>query len=109
MLTALLLIFVGYILYKVFMFKRRVDAMRDDLRRQFEDVEKQFAGASNGRRDDIRKREKKYRSNDGEYVDFEEVRGETYSEPQVKPDTDPGAKRHAHEELISDAEFEEIN
>lgn len=109
MLSALLLIFFGYIIYKVFMFKRRVDAVRDDLRRQFEEVGQQFGGATNAQ-PDHKQHEKRYRQTDGEYVDFEEVRGEApIEEPQTKSDVDPGAKKHAHEELISDAEFEEIN
>ena len=83
MLSALLLIFFGYIIYKVFMFKRRVDAVRDDLRRQFEEVGQQFGGATNAQ-PDHKQHEKRYRQTDGEYVDFEEVRGSFETNSFVK-------------------------
>ena len=48
MIEALLLIFVGYLLYKAFMFKRRIDAVRKDFRRQFEEAQRHFGGEQYG-------------------------------------------------------------
>ena len=83
MISALLLIFVGYLLYKAFMFKRRIDAVRKDFRRQFEEAQRHFGGEQYGGEQNSasQPREKRYTQTDGEYVEFEELPDSTDPEP----------------------------
>lgn len=113
MISALLLIFVGYLLYKAFMFKRRIDAVRKDFRRQFEEAQRHFGGSQSpfgdaqygGEQNSATQpREKRYAQTDGEYVEFEELAGPA---PESTQNTNP-ASSHPQEDLITDAEYEEI-
>ncbi len=106
MLSALLLIILGYFLYKALVLMRRVNAVRHEFRRKFDEAQQQFGGGSY-RQPDSDHGEKRYRQYEGEYVDFEEVSGaETVD--ACPSDDDPGAKYHAGEGLVSDAQYEEI-
>ena len=114
MIEALLLIFVGYLLYKAFMFKRRIDAVRKDFRRQFEEAQRhfggeQYEGEQNGA---SQPREKRYTQTDGEYVEFEELPGPTDPESPTEPTNNTSSTNHTssypQEDLITDAEYEEI-
>lgn len=109
MIEALLLIFVGYLLYKAFMFKRRIDAVRKDFRRQFEEAQRHFGGEQNSA---TQPHEKRYTQTDGEYVDFEELPGSTDPESPTEPTNNTPNTNHTtsypQEDLISDAEYEEI-
>lgn len=107
LIKVLLLLLIGYIIYKAFVLKRRFDAVRNDFRSRFKETERQFGGEAEYAEAD-RRAKKRYSSTCGEYVDYEEVAADTRPEPQPKQDYDPGAKAHAGEELISDAEYEEI-
>ena len=121
MIEALLLIFVGYLLYKAFMFKRRIDAMRKDFRRQFEEAQRHFGGSQNPFGDTQysgeqtgapQPREKRYAQTDGEYVEFEELPTPTEPESPTDPtnntpNTNPTSS-YPQEDLITDAEYEEI-
>lgn len=102
----LLLIFVGYLLYKAFLFKRRIDAVRKDFRRQFEEAQRHFGGEHYGgeQNSTTQPREKRYAQTDGEYVEFEELAGPA---PESTQNTNP-ASSHPQEDLITDAEYEEI-
>lgn len=117
MISALLLIFVGYLLYKAFMFKRRIDAVRKDFRRQFEEAQRHFGGSQNpfgdtqysGEQTDTpQPREKRYTQTDGEYVEFEELPGTTPETPSETPNNTNHTTSYPQEDLISDAEYEEI-
>lgn len=121
MIPALLLIFVGYLLYKAFMFKRRIDAVRKDFRRQFEEAQRHFGGSQNpfgdtqysGEQTDTpQPREKRYTQTDGEYVEFEELPGSTDPESPTEPTNNTSNTNHTtsypQEDLITDAEYEEI-
>lgn len=110
MISALLLIFVGYLLYKAFMFKRRIDAVRKDFHRQFEEAQRHFGGEHYGSEQNgtTQPREKRYTQTDGEYVDFEELTGPA---PEAAPETTQNANpasSYPQEDLITDAEYEEI-
>lgn len=105
MLSVLFLIFLGYLLYKAFMLIRRFDAVRHQFRRQFDEAQQPFGNSQSGRP----RYEKRYGGYEGEYVDYEEVPDTDPAEASTQVDTaDPGARYHAGEELISDAEYEEI-
>ena len=121
MIEALLLIFVGYLLYKAFMFKRRIDAVRKDFRRQFEEAQRHFGGTQspfgdtqyNGEQTDTpQPREKRYAQTDGEYVEFEELPTPTDPESPTDPTNNTPNTNHTtsypQEDLITDAEYEEI-
>ena len=114
MIEALLLIFVGYLLYKAFMFKRRIDAVRKDFRRQFEEVQRHFGGEQYGGEQNSasQPREKRYTQTDGEYVEFEELPGSTDPESPTEPTNNTSNTNHTtsypQEDLITDAEYEEI-
>lgn len=115
---ALLLIFVGYLLYKAFMFKRRIDAVRKDFRRQFEEAQRHFGGSQSpfggeqygGEQNSATQpREKRYTQTDGEYVEFEELPGSTDPESPTDPTNNtPNTSSYPQEDLISDAEYEEL-
>lgn len=121
MIEALLLIFVGYLLYKAFMFKRRIDAVRKDFRRQFEEAQRHFGGEQNPFGDTQysgeqtgtpHPREKRYAQTEGEYVEFEELPGSTDPESPTEPTNNTPNTNHTtsypQEDLITDAEYEEI-
>lgn len=118
MIEALLLIFVGYLLYKAFMFKRRFDAVRKDFRRQFEEAQRHFGGSQNPFGDTQysgeqtgtpQPREKRYAQTDGEYVEFEELPSPTEPESPTEPTNNtPNTSSYPQEDLITDAEYEEI-
>lgn len=121
MIEALLLIFVGYLLYKAFMFKRRIDAVRKDFRRQFEEAQRHFGGSQSPFGDaqyggeqtgTPQPREKRYAQTDGEYVEFEELPGSTDPESPTEPTNNTSNTNHTtsypQEDLITDAEYEEI-
>lgn len=121
MIEALLLIFVGYLLYKAFMFKRRIDAVRKDFRRQFEEAQRHFGGTqspfggtqySGEQNGTPQPHEKRYTQTDGEYVDFEELPASTDPESPTEPTNHTSNTNHKtsypQEDLISDAEYEEI-
>lgn len=110
MISALLLIFVGYLLYKAFMFKRRIDAVRKDFRRQFEEAQRHFGGEQYGGEQNsaTQPREKRYTQTDGEYVEFEELPGTTPETPSETPNNTNHTTSYPQEDLISDAEYEEI-
>lgn len=121
MISALLLIFVGYLLYKAFMFKRRIDAVRKDFRRQFEEAQRHFGGTqspfggtqySGEQNGTPQPHEKRYTQTDGEYVDFEELPGSTVPEFPTEPTNNTSNTNHTtsypQEDFITDAEYEEI-
>ena len=114
MIPALLLIFVGYLLYKAFMFKRRIDAVRKDFRRQFEEAQRHFGGTqySGEQNGTPQSREKRYTQTDGEYVEFEELPASTDPESPTEPINNTSNTNHTtsypQEDLITDAEYEEI-
>ena len=118
MIEALLLIFVGYLLYKAFMFKRRIDAVRKDFRRQFEEAQRHFGGSqspfgdtqySGEQTDTPQPREKRYAQTDGEYVEFEELPTPTDPESPTEPTNNtPNTSSYPQEDLITDAEYEEL-
>lgn len=101
MISLLLLLLAAYVIYKVVVLKRRIDAMRRQFHRDVEDAQRQYGMGAEQRR------EKRYGSDDGEYVEFEEMTAEDEAEPATET-SDPGAAFHSHEELISDAEYEEV-
>lgn len=108
---ALLLIFVGYLLYKAFIFKRRIDAVRKDFRRQFEEAQRHFGGEQYGgeQNGSPQPREKRYAQTDGEYVEFEELPTPTEPESPTEPTNNtPNTSSYPQEDLITDAEYEEI-
>lgn len=110
MISALLLIFVGYLLYKAFMFKRRIDAVRKDFRRQFEEAQRHFGGEQYGGEQNgaSQPREKRYTQTDGEYVEFEELPGSTPETASETPNNTNHTTSYPQEDLITDAEYEEI-
>lgn len=111
MIEALLLIFVGYLLYKAFLFKRRIDAVRKDFRRQFEEAQRHFGGSqySGEQNGTPQPREKRYAQTDGEYVEFEELPTPTEPESPTEPTNNtPNTSSSPQEDLITDAEYEEI-
>lgn len=110
MIEALLLIFVGYLLYKAFMFKRRIDAVRKDFRRQFEEAQRHFGGEQYGgeQNSTTQPREKRYTQTDGEYVEFEELPGSTPETASETPNNTNHTTSYPQEDLITDAEYEEI-
>ena len=121
MIEALLLIFVGYLLYKAFMFKRRIDVVRKDFRRQFEEAQRHFGGTqspfggtqySGEQNGTPQPREKRYTQTDGEYVEFEELPASTDPESPTEPTNNTSNTNHTtsypQEDLITDAEYEEI-
>lgn len=113
MISALLLIFVGYLLYKAFMFKRRIDAVRKDFHRQFEEAQRHFGGEQYGGEQNgaSQPREKRYAQTDGEYVEFEELPGTTPETPSETPNNTSNTNHttsYPQEDLITDAEYEEI-
>lgn len=118
MIEALLLIFVGYLLYKAFLFKRRIDAVRKDFRRQFEEAQRHFGGSqspfgdaqySGEQNGTPQPREKRYAQTDGEYVEFEELPTPTEPESPTAPTPNtPNTSSSPQEDLITDAEYEEI-
>lgn len=103
------------------MFKRRIDAVRKDFRRQFEEAQRhfgstqspfggtQYSGEQNGT---TQPREKRYAQTDGEYVEFEELPGSTDPESPTEPTNNTLNTNHTtsypQEDLITDAEYEEI-
>ena len=92
------------------MFKRRIDAVRKDFRRQFEEAQRHFGGEQYGgeQNSTTQPREKRYTQTDGEYVEFEELAGPApESTPESTQNTNP-ASSHPQEDLITDAEYEEI-
>lgn len=102
MVSFLLLLLAGYIIYKAVVIKRRIDAVRRQFRRNFEDAQRQYGMGEE------QPCEKLYGSDDGEYVEFEEVAaGEEGEEPATEA-SDSGARLHSQEDLISDAEYEEV-
>ncbi|MDO4510338.1 MAG: hypothetical protein Q4B68_00790 [Bacteroidales bacterium] len=116
MLTALILIFVGYLLYKAWKLKRRVDDVRNQFRQQMEEAQRQFAGAQGTTPPQQPQQRKKYRKDRGEYVDFEELQPEVAAEEKAAKEAEEetkekakAEKERAKEDLITDAEFEEIN
>lgn len=93
------------------MFKRRIDAVRKDFRRQFEEAQRHFGGTQyNGEQTDTpQPREKRYAQTDGEYVEFEELPGSTDPESPTDPTNNtPNTSSYPQEDLITDAEYEEI-
>lgn len=110
MISALLLIFVGYLLYKAFMFKRRIDAVRKDFRRQFEEAQRHFGGEQYGGEQNSasQPREKRYTQTDGEYVEFEELPGPAPETASETPNNTNHTSSYPQEDLITDAEYEEI-
>lgn len=101
MISLLLLLLAAYVIYKAVVLKRRIDAMRRQFHRDVEEAQRQYGMGAEQRR------EKRYGSEDGEYVEFEEMTAEDEAEPATEA-SDPGAAFHSHEELISDAEYEEV-
>lgn len=102
MISLLLLLLAAYVIYKAVVLKRRIDAMRRQFHRDVEEAQRQYGmGAEQCR-------EKRYGSDDGEYVEFEEVAAKDEAEPAAAEASDPGAAFHSREELISDAEYEEV-
>lgn len=101
MISFLLLLLAACVIYKAVALKRRIDAMRRQFHRDVEEAQRQYGMGAEQRR------EKRYGSDDGEYVEFEEMTAEEEAEPAAGA-SDPGASLHSHEELISDAEYEEV-
>lgn len=101
MISLLLLLLAAYVIYKAVVLKRRFDAMRRQFHRDVEEAQRQYGMGAEQRRG------KRYGSDDGEYVEFEEVAAEGEVSPATEA-SDPGAAFHSHEELISDAEYEEV-
>lgn len=99
------------------MFKRRIDAVRKDFRRQFEETQRHFGGSQSPFGDaqyggeqtgTPHPREKRYAQTDGEYVEFEELPGTTPETPSETPNNTNHTSSYPQEDLISDAEYEEI-
>lgn len=92
------------------MFKRRIDAVRKDFRRQFEEAQRHFGGTqySSEQNGTPQPREKRYTQTDGEYVEFEELPGSTPETPSETPNNTNHTSSYPQEDLISDAEYEEI-
>lgn len=114
------------------MFKRRIDAVRKDFRRQFEEAQRHFGGSqspfgdaqnpfgdtqnpfgdtqySDEQADTPQPREKRYAQTDGEYVEFEELPTPTDPESPTDPTNNtPNTSSYPQEDLITDAEYEEI-
>lgn len=96
------------------MFKRRIDAVRKDFRRQFEEAQRHFGGEQYGDEQNSasQPREKRYAQTDGEYVEFEELPTPTDPESPTEPtnntpNTNPTSS-YPQEDLITDAEYEEL-
>ena len=95
------------------MFKRRIDAVRKDFRRQFEEAQRHFGGEQyEGEQNSASQpREKRYTQTDGEYVEFEELPGSNDPESPTEPTNNTSNTNHTssypQEDLISDAEYEE--
>lgn len=93
------------------MFKRRIDAVRKDFRRQFEEAQRHFGGTqySGEQNGTPQSREKRYTQTDGEYVEFEELPGSTDPESPTEPTSNTNhTTSYPQEDLITDAEYEEI-
>lgn len=96
------------------MFKRRIDAVRKDFRRQFEEAQRHFGGEQYGGEQNgaSQPREKRYTQTDGEYVEFEELPDSTDPESPTEPTNNTSNTNHTtsypQEDLITDAEYEEI-
>lgn len=92
------------------MFKRRIDAVRKDFRRQFEEAQRHFGGTQyNGEQTDTpQPREKRYAQTDGEYVEFEELPGTAPETASETPNNTNHTSSYPQEDLITDAEYEEI-
>lgn len=93
------------------MFKRRIDAVRKDFRRQFEEAQRHFGGEQYGgeQNDAPQPREKRYAQTDGEYVEFEELPTPTEPESPTEPTNNTNhTSSYPQEDLISDAEYEEL-
>lgn len=101
------------------MFKRRIDVVRKDFRRQFEEAQRHFGGEQYGgeqyggeQNSATQPREKRYTQTDGEYVEFEELPGSTDPESPTEPTNNTSNTNHTtsypQEDLITDAEYEEI-
>lgn len=93
------------------MFKRRIDAVRKDFRRQFEEAQRHFGGEQYGGEQNsaTQPREKRYAQTDGEYVEFEELPTPTDPESTTEPTNNTNhTSSYPQEDLITDAEYEEI-
>ena len=68
-----------------------------------------FFGSTDNASEEREDREKVFDSNDGEYVDFEELPGETHTDdPDRKTAADYRAMITGDEGQVSDADYEEI-
>ena len=113
MLTILFFAFVAIILYPLVLAALKLHRIKRDFSRAFESGRQAGGGyetSQAGERDPYTGRRKVYGSDEGEYVDFEEVT-DAQSQPSqhhdAADDTDAAADA-ARESQISDAEYEEI-
>lgn len=105
-----LIVILGVLLYPVFKVWRVVRRVRRDMRKAYNAQGRNTYKGSSNRRDGqfheydpTTGREKKYTSDEGEYVEFEEC-----TDSPAEPRHTQSHVQYQQEEQISDAEFEEI-
>lgn len=107
MLTILFFAFVAIILYPLVLAALKLHRLKRDFSRAFESGRQAGGGyetSQAGERDPYTGRRKVYGSDEGEYVDFEEV---AVSAEARSTDSKPEAD-YREESQVVDAEFEEI-
>lgn len=103
----LLLIFLVSPIFKVW---RTVRKFQDDYNRAVDEAkQRQKEEQQNNEQNDLKERYRRYTNETGEYVSFEEMKGRPESSNETsEQQPSNGSNSKYQDEIVSDAEFEDI-